>query len=108
MAIQTATDANFDELIQSGAVLVDFWAAWCGPCRMLGPVLEDIDQKTDGRLTIVKLNVDKHGDIAGRFGIMSLPTMILFKDGAEAEKIIGYQSKKALLDLIVPHLQPHL
>lgn len=104
MAIQTATDANFDELIKSGTVLVDFWAAWCGPCRMLGPVLEDIDQKTAGRLKIVKLNVDKHGDIAGRYRIMSLPTMILFKDGVEAEKIIGYQSKKALMELIQPYL----
>lgn len=104
MAIQTATDTDFDEQIKTGAVLVDFWAAWCGPCRMLGPVLEDVAEETDGQSTIVKLDVDKYGEIAGRYGIMSLPTMILFKDGAEVEKIIGYQSKKALLDLIQPHL----
>lgn len=104
MAIRTATEADFDEAVAQGTVLVDFWAAWCAPCRMLAPVLEDIEQELGDRLEIVKINADDNGPLVGRFGIMSLPTMLLFRDGQEAERIIGYQSKQALLALITPHL----
>lgn len=105
MAIHTATDANFEELIGSGTVLVDFWAAWCGPCRMLAPVLEDLEQELGDQLQIVKCNVDDYGELASRYEVMSIPTMLLFHAGVAQEKIVGYQSKKALLALIEPFLQ---
>ena len=104
MTIRTATEADFDEAVSQGTVLVDFWAAWCAPCRMLAPVLEDIEQELGERLAIVKINADDNGPLVGRFGIMSLPTMLLFRDSQEVERIIGYQSKHALLALITPHL----
>jgi thioredoxin 1 len=104
MTIRTATDANFEEMVKSGTVLVDFWASWCGPCRMLAPVIDDLNQELGSQLTIVKLNVDEYGQLAAKFEVMSLPTMILFKDGKQVEKIIGYQSKRALHDLIKPYL----
>ena len=104
MAIRTANEDDFDEAVSRGTVLADFWAAWCAPCRMLAPVLEDIEQELGGRLAIVKINADDNGPLVGRFGIMSLPTMILFRNGQEVERIIGYQSKHALLALITPHL----
>jgi thioredoxin 1 len=105
VGIRMGAGSDFDQEVREGTVLVDFWAAWCGPCRMLGPVLEDLDQEIGDRVTIAKVNVDDHGELANRFGVMSIPTMILFKDGEPVEKIIGYQSKKALLELIEPHLE---
>lgn len=104
MTIRTASEADFDQAVAQGTVLVDFWAAWCGPCRMLAPVLEDIVEELGEALEVVKVNTDDNGLLIGRYGIMSLPTMVLFKDGQEVERIIGYQSKSALLALITPHL----
>lgn len=104
MAIQHATKDNFVELTREGTVLVDFWAAWCGPCRMLLPVLEDLHTEFGAQLSIVKVNVDDHGQVAHQYEVMSIPTMILFKDGQVVEKIVGYQTKKALTELIGPHL----
>lgn len=91
-------------MIGTGLVLVDFWATWCGPCRMLAPVLEDLDKEFGDRLTVVKVNFDDYGELGNRYQVMSLPTMLLFKDGQQVETIIGYQSKKALQNLIDPHL----
>ena len=99
-AITTLSDSTFDEEIGSASspVLVDFWAEWCGPCKMIAPILEEIAEEKGDALKIAKLNVDEAQDIARRFEVMSIPTMILFKDGEEAKRIIGAKPKQALLD----------
>ena len=79
-------------------LLVDFWAEWCGPCKMIAPILDEIAQEEAGKLRIGKLNVDEAPDIARRFEVMSIPTMIVFKDGEPAKRIIGAKGKAQLLD----------
>jgi len=100
------TDANFeDEVIQSELpVLVDFWAEWCGPCKMIAPVLDEIASDLDGKLTIGKLDVDENQSTAMAFGLMSIPTLMLFKDGQQVETIVGFQQKAQLLGRIQTHL----
>jgi thioredoxin 1 len=100
------TDANFeDEVIQSDRpVLVDFWAEWCGPCKMIAPVLDEIATELDGKLTIGKLDVDENQSTAMAFGVMSIPTLMLFKDGQQVETIVGFQQKAQLLGKIQAHL----
>jgi len=85
-------------------VLVDFWAPWCGPCRMVAPVLEEIANDYDGKVKVVKVNVDENGDTATRYGIMSIPTMLLFKGGEPVETITGFRKKEILSSLINKHL----
>jgi thioredoxin 1 len=98
MALTEVTDANFQaEVIEAEtAILVDFWAPWCGPCRMVGPVLEEIAAERDD-LTVVKLNVDDNQQTAARYEVLSIPTMILFRNGVEAKKIIGALPKRKIL-----------
>jgi thioredoxin 1 len=105
-AISTLSDSTFDEEIGSSSapVLVDFWAEWCGPCKMIAPILEEIAEEQGEALKIAKLNVDEAQDIARRFEVMSIPTMILFKDGEEAKRIIGAKPKQALLDDLADYL----
>jgi len=85
------TSATFDaEVLQSDVpVLVDFWAPWCGPCRMMGPIVDAVAEKYAGRVKVCKVNVDEAGDIAGKFGIRSIPTLIIFKGGQQAETVVG-------------------
>ena len=90
------TDANFDETIQSGVTLVDFWAPWCGPCQMQGPIVDKIAEEYEGRAVVGKLNVDDNADTAANFGVMSIPTLILFKDGEKVEQFTGVQSEDKL------------
>ena len=99
-AISTLSDATFDEEIGSSdtPVLVDFWAEWCGPCKMIAPILEEIADEKGDVLRIAKLNVDDAPEIARRFEVMSIPTLILFKDGEPAKRIVGAKPKQALLD----------
>ena len=90
----TLTGANFDaEVVKSDMpVLVDFWASWCGPCRMLAPVIESLAKQYEGKVKVGKVNVDEEGPIAAQFAIVSIPTVIIFKDGKPVEKIVGAHS----------------
>lgn len=85
-------------------VLVDFWATWCGPCLRIAPIIEELAAEYAGRLTVLKLDVDAHGSIAQDYGIMSIPTLIIFKNGAEAEKIVGAGDKNFFKSFIDKHV----
>jgi len=100
------TDSSFQTEVTDSAlpVLVDFWAPWCGPCKMVAPVLEELAQEYAGKLKIVKLNVDQNQQVAAQFGISSIPTLIIFKNGKESGKMIGFQSKDALKKMIAGSL----
>ena len=100
------TDDTFEaEVIQSDMpAIVDFWAAWCAPCHMIAPILEEIAEEYDGQLKVAKLDVDQNPQVATQFGIMGIPTMILFKEGEAVERLIGYMPKERLLEKITPHL----
>ncbi len=100
------TDGTFDELVVNAdkPILVDFWAEWCGPCKMIAPVLEEIATDLDGKLTIGKLDVDENGSTAMAFGVMSIPTLLLFKGGKPVERIVGFQPKQQLLSKLQRHL----
>lgn len=98
MAAQHFTDENFDEEVLKSTlpVLVDFFAEWCGPCRALVPILEELTTEYEGKIKIGKVDVDEHGSTASKYEVMSIPTLILFKDGNVVEKITGFQSKDVL------------
>jgi thioredoxin 1 len=101
------TDAAFEQEVQGETpVLVDFWAEWCGPCRMVAPVLEQIAAEQGDKLKIVKLNVDENANTPQKFGITGIPTMILFKDGQPVERIVGFMPKPQLMSRLNPHLEP--
>ena len=104
--IETVTDATFDEHVKSSdvPVLVDFWAEWCGPCKMISPVLEEIAEEQAGKIRIVKLNIDDNLDVTRRFDVMSIPTLILFKDGEPKVRLIGAKPKGALVEEISAYL----
>lgn len=99
MSTVTVTDADFAEsvLMSTTPVLVDFWATWCGPCRMVAPVLEEIAKEKAGSLTVAKVDVDANPGVARDFQVVSIPTLILFKNGKPVKRIVGAKSKPALL-----------
>jgi len=104
--ISHLTAANFKDTIAAAAmpVLVDFWAPWCGPCKMIAPILEELATELAGKLTICKVNVDDNGDIAAQYGIRAIPTLLLFKGGQLAEQIVGMMDKATLKAKISIHL----
>ncbi|MDP7550880.1 MAG: thioredoxin [Acidimicrobiales bacterium] len=99
-AITNLTDSTFDEEIgsASGPVLVDFWAEWCGPCKTIAPILEEIADEQAGSLSVAKVNVDDSPSLAQRFGVMSIPTLILFDSGEPARRLVGAKGKPQLLE----------
>ena len=88
---QALTDSNFSEIVEQGSlpVLVDFWATWCGPCRMLSPVIDKLAEKYEGKVNVVKCNVDESSDIPMKFGIRNIPTLLFFKDGQLVDRLVG-------------------
>lgn len=104
MAIIEVKDSNFDEQIQSGVKLVDFWATWCGPCKMIAPVLEDLAVDYEGKADILKLDVDQNQATAVKFEVMSIPTLIVFKDGQPVDKVVGFQPKENLAQVLDKHV----
>lgn len=105
MAIVNVSDQSFrNEVETTGTVLVDFWAPWCGPCRMIAPVLEELDKEIGDKVKIAKVNVDENPESASRFGVLSIPTLILFKDGQPVDKVVGFQPKEALKSVVGRHV----
>jgi thioredoxin 1 len=104
--IVTLDDATFDEQVKAAdvPVLVDFWAEWCGPCKMIAPVLEEIAEEQAGRLQVAKLNIDDNLDVTRRYDVMSIPTLILFKDGEPRARLIGAKPKGQLLQELAEYL----
>ena len=106
MATQAVTDSNFEtEVLKSNVpVLVDFWAEWCGPCRGLAPKLEEVAGELTGRVRVVKVNIDENPDTPAKFGIRSIPTMILFKNGKAVEQLLGNLPKENILQMLTSHV----
>ena len=102
MAIIHANEANFRENVLGvkGTVLVDFWANWCGPCRMVSPIVDEIAEEVQGKAKVGKVNVDEQGDLASQFGVMSIPTIMVFKNGEAVATSVGAKSKAELLALL--------
>ena len=90
------SDADFTRTVAEGVTLVDFWAPWCGPCRMIAPILDELAGELKDRARIVKINVDENPVVAGQFGVMSIPTLLLFKDGQKVDQKVGGQAKPQL------------
>ncbi|MBC7325960.1 MAG: thioredoxin [Moorella sp. (in: Bacteria)] len=104
--IVTLTDASFQEEVLSCEVpvLVDFWAAWCGPCRMIAPLVEELAGEYSGRLKVAKLNVDEYPALPANYSIMSIPTLLLFKNGRVVARLVGYQTKDKLVQVLEKNL----
>lgn len=105
MAVIHFNQEGFDRAIQQGTpMLVDFWAGWCGPCKMLAPTIDKLAQQYDGRVVVGKVDVDEEGELASRFGVMSIPTVVLIRDGKEVGRLVGVQPPAAFARLVEDNL----
>jgi thioredoxin 1 len=102
--VKTFTDVDFDEQTRNGVVLVDFWAEWCGPCRRIAPIVDELAHQFDGRATVGKMNVDENPTVPQRFMVRGIPTLLLFKNGDLKETIVGLKPKEELAQLVEKHL----
>ncbi len=102
MEVMKLTAGNFDSTVEKAdkPVLVDFWASWCGPCRMVSPIVDEIGEESDGSYGVGKVNVDEEPELAARFNVMSIPTLIVFRDGKPAKTAIGARGKEEILSLL--------
>lgn len=103
MAIINSTDNNFARDTASGLVLIDFWAPWCGPCQIMGPILEELTKVMGDQVRIMKHNVDNEPNVPGQFGIRSIPTMVIMKDGKPVDKVVGVHDVSQLQDILNKH-----
>jgi thioredoxin 1 len=96
------TEKNFDDVLVAteGLVMIDFWAEWCGPCRAIAPVLEELAEASEGRVTLMKVNVDENHGLAARYGIQSIPTILFFKEGAVVDRVLGAAPRAVLEDIV--------
>jgi thioredoxin 1 len=90
------TTTNFDDMVSEGVTLIDFWAEWCGPCKMISPLIDEIASEYDGKAKVGKINIDNEGDLAAKFGVSSIPTLLIIKDGEEDKRFIGVTPKADL------------
>ena len=106
MAEMVITSDNFDEIVMQAKqpVLVDFWATWCGPCRMLAPVIEEIAEEYEGKITVGKIDVDDCPDLASEFGVSSIPMVVLFGNGEAIETVVGFRPKEYYTEILNAHL----
>jgi thioredoxin 1 len=102
--VKTFTDGDFDDQTKNGVVLVDFWAEWCGPCRRIAPIVDELATQFDGRATIGKMNVDENPTVPQRFMVRGIPTLLLFKNGDLKETIVGLKAKEELVQIVEKHL----
>ncbi|MFT8315965.1 MAG: thioredoxin [Clostridium sp.] len=102
--VKDINDSNFQEEVKNGTVVVDFWAAWCGPCKMLGPVINDLSEELNDRAKFVKVNVDENPVTASQYKIASIPTVLVFKEGNIAETLVGFRPKAAIKEVLQKHI----
>lgn len=100
MTILHLTDETFDDAVKEGTALVDFYATWCGPCKQISPILEDIAEENPGETKIIKVDIDENSELVKRYRVMSVPTLILLRDGEVVNKVAGVRTKQELLDII--------
>lgn len=98
--VKDLTDSTFGAAISKGISLVDFWATWCPPCRMQGPIIEKLAETLDGKAMVAKVDVDQNNEVAGKYDVSSIPTLIIFKDGKEVKRFVGVQQEVALADAV--------